>query len=112
MQLGWLSPMILFLQSKETPIDHPITADEASWIGSCLSLGGLAGNFLFGLLLNKIGRKKTVLLLPIPHIILWAIIYFATKVEHFYIARLFAGLCGGGVFVCVPIFIAEISDPK
>ncbi|KAL5281944.1 hypothetical protein ACFFRR_005312 [Megaselia abdita] len=111
-QLGWLSPMILFLQSDRSPLDHSITADESSWIGSCLSLGGLLGNFIFGLLLDKIGRKKTVLLLPIPHIILWIIVFFATKVEHFYIARIFAGLCGGGIFVCVPIFIAEISQPR
>lgn len=35
---------------------------------------------------------------------------FATTVQHVYISRLLAGVAGAGVFVVVPLYVAEISD--
>jgi MFS family permease len=36
----------------------------------------------------------------------------ATNVNHIYISRLLSGVAGAGVFVVVPVYIAEISDKK
>lgn len=42
----------------------------------------------------------------------WAMILFATNVTQLYIARFLAGFSGGGLFVILPLFIAEISEDK
>lgn len=38
------------------------------------------------------------------------IIAFATRIELLYFGRFLCGLSSGGVFVFVPLFVAEIAD--
>lgn len=40
------------------------------------------------------------------------IVLFARNVEYLYMARILAGFAGGGIYVCVPLFVAEIADQK
>lgn len=42
----------------------------------------------------------------------WVIVLFARNVEYLYMARILAGFAGGGIYVCVPLFVAEIADQK
>lgn len=66
--VAWLAPTLLVLQSENSPlVSGPVTVEEASWIGSVVSVGGITGTILFGTLLNVIGRKKSLYLLTIPH---------------------------------------------
>lgn len=109
---GWISPLIRLLQSDETPMSRPITTEELSWIGATVCIGSLMGNTFSGVVLDRIGRKWTILLVSLPNIGLWLTSIFATEIHHFYIARGLAGLAGGGIFVCFPIFVAEISSNK
>lgn len=37
---------------------------------------------------------------------------FARNVEYLYIARILAGFTGGGIYVCIPLFVAEIADQR
>ncbi|XP_055375842.1 uncharacterized protein LOC129608384 [Condylostylus longicornis] len=108
--LGWMSPTILLLHSHNSPFPNDITTDEESWIGSMVNIGGFVGTLLFGTLFEKMGRKYGVLLLAVPDFCGWITIYFSSEVEHLYIARFFAGLTGGAIYITVPIFIAEIAD--
>lgn len=91
---------------------RPISTEEFSWIGAYVCIGGILGNIIVGLVIDKIGRKWSILLASVPNIGLWITSSLATEIYHFYIARLFAGLTGGGIFVCFPIFVAEISSNK
>lgn len=34
------------------------------------------------------------------------------RVEYLYIGRILAGFAGGGIYVCVPLFVAEIADQQ
>lgn len=36
----------------------------------------------------------------------------ATSVPQLYVGRFFAGFAGGGAFVIIPQFVAEISEDK
>ncbi|XP_055858508.1 facilitated trehalose transporter Tret1-like [Episyrphus balteatus] len=110
--LGWAAPMLLTLQSPESPLAFNISVQEASWIGALVSVGGLIGNLTFGILLDHIGRKKCLYLLAVPHIFFWATIFFANDVNYLYIARLLGGTTGGGTYAIIPIFVAEIADSK
>ncbi|XP_055858511.1 facilitated trehalose transporter Tret1-like isoform X2 [Episyrphus balteatus] len=104
--------MLLIFQSENSPLMFKVTVEEVSWIGSLTSIGSMAGTIGFGVLLDLVGRKISLYLMPLPHIAFWIIIYFANEVYHLYIARFLGGLTGGGIFVVISIFIAEIADPK
>ena len=103
-----------------------------SWLGSILFLGGIVGNFLYAALNNYFGRKISVLTLGIPAIvscmhslyvefflintndlkICWIIVIAAPQIEYLYAARFLAGITGGGLFVCVPLFISEVASDQ
>ncbi|EDW63941.1 facilitated trehalose transporter Tret1 [Drosophila virilis] len=109
--LGWLSPMLPKLQSElETPLDFVIDVNEASWLGSVISLGGVTGNFFFSFIMNRFGRKVALYGMALPNTCIWFLFYFAESIEWLYVARVCAGLTGGGMFVVLPIFIGEIAD--
>ncbi|XP_032569884.1 facilitated trehalose transporter Tret1 [Drosophila sechellia] len=109
--LGWLSPMLpKLLSPQETPLSFYIDVNEASWLGAVISIGGISGNFSFSYLMNRFGRKVSIYALAVPHTCIWFLFYFAQSIEWLYVARVCAGLTGGGMFVVLPIFIGEIAD--
>lgn len=66
--LGWLSPMLPKLQSElDTPLDFVIDVNEASWLGSVISLGGVTGNFFFSFIMNRFGRKVALYGMALPN---------------------------------------------
>lgn len=69
--LGWITPVLYNMQfdAEESMLGVTISAEQISWIGSLLAIGGLIGNFLSGVLLARIGRRKTLIVLPIPHVV-------------------------------------------
>lgn len=68
--LGWLSPMLPKLQSpEETPFDFVVNVDESSWIGAAICIGGVLGNLLFLLILDRFGRKMAIYGLAFPHMV-------------------------------------------
>lgn len=44
--------------------------------------------------------------------IFWVIVLFARQVEYLYMGRILAGFTGGGIYVCIPLFVAEIADQR
>ncbi|XP_039479065.1 facilitated trehalose transporter Tret1 [Drosophila santomea] len=109
--LGWLSPMLpKLLSPQETPLTFSIDVNEASWLGAVISIGGISGNFSYSYLMNRFGRKVSIYALAVPHTCIWFLFYFAQSIEWLYVARVAAGLTGGGMFVVLPIFIGEIAD--
>ena len=68
--IGWLSPIILILQSDNSPFDSgPVTNEQISWLGSIILLGGFIGNFIYAAINNYFGRKISVITLGIPSIV-------------------------------------------
>lgn len=88
----------------------PASYEEISWIGSVICIGGFTGTILFGKIAEMFGKKKALLLLMIPHCMFWIIVLMSTQVYHLYIARIVAGLSGGGALRTISLFIAEISE--
>lgn len=77
MATGWSSPSGLLLISDDSPLPTgKISLEEASWIASLLSVGGLIGNIFFGFITNRYGRKWPLLSLAVPNIVRNAMIYF------------------------------------
>lgn len=42
----------------------------------------------------------------------WLFIIYAQYVYQLFIARFIVGLTGGGLFTCIPLYVAEIADDK
>ncbi|ETN57863.1 sugar transporter [Anopheles darlingi] len=111
--VGWPAPIIPLLRSPETPLPTgPITVEEASWVGATLCIGGTTGTILFALLHTYLGKKVGLLLMSVPHIILWTLILVGDNVWYIYGARFCSGLTGGGVVSVVPLYIADIADKR
>ncbi|KAK9497369.1 hypothetical protein O3M35_004701 [Rhynocoris fuscipes] len=108
--LGWPSPVLPKLE--ETGIPIRLTNSEISWMVSLLYLGNLASPIPSGLLMDKFGRKNSLLLLSIFPVCAWIMILYATKAYLLYIARFLAGVWSGTVSTIVPMYLAEISEPK
>lgn len=110
---GWLSPSARILQSSDSYLESgQITVEELSWIGGLLCLGGLCGNSIFSILAGRFGRKFALIVLGLPNLSFWLLLIFSKYVMHLYLARFFAGFTGGGLFVVIPVFVADIADPK
>ncbi|XP_065354591.1 facilitated trehalose transporter Tret1-like [Calliphora vicina] len=109
---GWISPTLHKLQSDNSPTNFVVSVEQVSWIGSLFGLGSLSGNIIFGLLLNRIGRKWCMYLIALPFVSAWILIYFSKTYIYLYVARFLSGMTGGGNYVVVPIFISEIADPS
>ena len=104
----WTSPALPHLKSKNSKF--PLTPDEASWVASLLSIGAVIGYLLHSQLVDRIGRKKTMLIFSIPQIISWILILLAKNVIYLYIARLLGGIGYGGGYVVQIIYVGEISS--
>lgn len=89
-----------------------ITSEQGSWITLSMSVGGLVGCAVSCLLIDKIGRKKTILLTFLPNFFSSAILIAANSVLVFCTARILAGIAFGIAVGVIPHYIGEISDPE
>ncbi|KAL4717200.1 hypothetical protein ACJJTC_017087 [Scirpophaga incertulas] len=85
--------------------------NQASWFGSISFLTQPAGALISGPVVDYIGRKKATLLVNIPHIIAWLLVYYAFNLPMLFVAN---GLLGFGTgFMEAPInsYVGEITEP-
>ncbi|XP_063926781.1 facilitated trehalose transporter Tret1-2 homolog [Zophobas morio] len=108
---GWPAPSLPKLLSDEYPYD--ISNDEASYVTIIGHLGNLCGGLLGTTLLDKIGRKKTILAIAVPQLVSFLLIILSYQLmELLYIARFVGGVAEGMTFTIIPIYIAEIAEPS
>ncbi|KAK5645067.1 hypothetical protein RI129_006367 [Pyrocoelia pectoralis] len=110
MQYGWSSPIVPILESPSSPVK--ITNSDIVWIENTFMLGGLAGIPLTIYLLDKLGRKNSMLISAVENLIAWLLLIFASSSEVILIARFLTGIAGDCNFVATPMYIAEIADKK
>lgn len=60
MTFAWSAPVLETLLSKDSPI--PMTPDEGSWMVAIIELGNYLSPIPAGYLVNRIGRKWSLLL--------------------------------------------------
>lgn len=70
------------------------------------------GSVLSGLITEPIGRKKSMILVNIPHIIGWLMLAFATSLTELYIAVILLGLGVGFMEAPIVTYVGEISQPS
>uniref|UniRef100_A0A1Y1M5U2 Major facilitator superfamily (MFS) profile domain-containing protein n=1 Tax=Photinus pyralis TaxID=7054 RepID=A0A1Y1M5U2_PHOPY len=109
MHLAWPSPFLPILEGDPSTA---ITKDEGSWIATSYLISDPLGDIIISLLLNRIGRKYSLLVSAIPFLISWIIIAITQRFGFIILARLIAGIGGGAIFTVLPIYIGELADPQ
>ncbi|XP_028144669.1 facilitated trehalose transporter Tret1-like [Diabrotica virgifera virgifera] len=110
MQYGWTAPVLPILLGPDSPV--PITEWEGEMLETFLWVGSLSCLPLTMYLVDKIGRKNSILLAAVLTLTVWVITALAPSVEYLYVARFLAGTASNTAYVSTPMYIAEIAEQK
>nr|BAA94383.1 glucose transporter 8 [Rattus norvegicus] len=109
--LGYSSPAIPSLRRTAPPALR-LGDTAASWFGAVVTLGAAAqGAVLGGWLLDRAGRKLSLLLCTVPFVTGFAVITAARDVWMLLGGRLLTGLACGVASLVAPVYISEIAYP-
>lgn len=72
-----------------------------------MAIGCLIG----GVMIQRYGRRMTLLILNFPFVLGWVVLSMSTNIEMIMVGRLVTGLCTGLLGPAAPIFIGETSAP-
>lgn len=109
--LGYSSPAIPDL----TAIDDPhlkLNSDQASWFGSIVTVGAAAGGLLGGWMVQRMGRKLTLMASSVPFVFGFTVIVAAQSRWMLYVGRALTGLASGIASLVVPLYIAETAHER
>lgn len=110
---GWLSPQYALLASEDSPLTTgPMTIEELSWAGANISTGAILAVWVTVTMSHRWGRKFALNFVAIPQIIFWLLLIFGNNAMSVIVGRFFGGMGGGSTFSSVPLFIADIAEPK
>jgi sugar porter (SP) family MFS transporter len=85
---------------------------KLGWAVSCLGWGAMAGNLLAGMLSDRLGRKKVLLLTSVLFLASALTAALSTSFTVFVIARICGGLGVGAAILTAPVYIAEIAPAR
>ncbi|CAH1102751.1 unnamed protein product [Psylliodes chrysocephalus] len=110
MQYGWSAPVLPILLAPDSPIK--VTKFEGEWLENCVMVGAFCGLWMTMYLVDKIGRKRSILLASFASLIIWVVMAVSPRVEYLLVARALSGAVGNTAFVATPMYIAEIADQR
>ncbi|XP_018395465.1 PREDICTED: facilitated trehalose transporter Tret1-like [Cyphomyrmex costatus] len=131
--IGWDSPSIVKLMAPESSIS--VTVSNVSTLVAMVAIGHILGPIINQLIVDRIGRKKTILFSGMSSTVCWGLITIATniwldlKFKYFkyivniniiysisfavlYVAKLMGGLCLGQYMCVFTMYIGEIASPS
>lgn len=89
-----------------------LSTEEASWFGSVVTIGAALGGLLGGWIVEKIGRKLSLMFCAIPFIFGFTIIIAAQNHWMLYLGRVLTGLASGVTSLVVPLYISEMAHER
>nr|CAD7258261.1 unnamed protein product [Timema shepardi] len=95
--LAWTSPTAdeLSQTTNNNLTSTLMTQSEWSWVGSLMNIGAALVVLPVGYLIDKIGRKFTMLGLTVP---------------LYYVGRIITGMMGGAFSLTAPVYVSEIAE--
>ena len=103
--LGYSSPSLPELTSAGL-----LVGTQKSWYGSLITVGALGGSYTAGWMVERYGRKATLIYSTVPFLIGWLLLATAGEYRVLYTGRILTGFAGGMTTLSVPLYIAEISS--
>lgn len=110
MQYGWTAPVLPILLGPDSPVKT--TKSQGELLESMLMIGSFCGLLPTVYFVEKLGRKKSILLSTFVTLVIWIITAVAPSIEYIFVARFFGGSAGNMAFVATPMYIAEIAHQK
>ncbi|XP_034653586.1 facilitated trehalose transporter Tret1 [Drosophila subobscura] len=111
-------PTVTLDQLKDATEPVHLNGTQASWFASVNALAAPLGGLLSGVLLDKIGRKRTLVVLNILAIVAWILLATASQTDshsffwQLIVSRFILGI-GMGLASAPPgVYAAEISVPR
>jgi len=80
-------------------------------VGSLAGLGAAFVSPLAGQLVDRMGRRGSMLALCVPLCLGWLLIAFAKNAAMLYAGRALTGASGGAFCVAIPVYVSEIAHP-
>ncbi|KAI4876571.1 hypothetical protein NFI96_016601 [Prochilodus magdalenae] len=109
--LGFSSPAIPDLQ-RTTDQRLRLSTEEGSWFGSVVTIGAGLGGLLGGWIVEKLGRKLSLMFCSLPFIFGFTIIIAAQNHWMLYVGRVLTGLASGVTSLVVPLYISEMAHER
>ncbi|XP_005812518.1 solute carrier family 2, facilitated glucose transporter member 8 [Xiphophorus maculatus] len=109
--LGYSSPAIPELSRISDPRLR-LNEVEGSWFGSIVTIGAAVGGLLGGWMVQRIGRKLTLMSCTLPYVFGFTIIIAAQNVWMLYVGRVLTGMASGITSLVVPLYISETAHEK
>ncbi|KAJ8674910.1 hypothetical protein QAD02_010696 [Eretmocerus hayati] len=107
---SWGSPNLPRLQSANSTI--PTTEEQASWLTSLSSIGGIPGALIGSILTGLIGSRKNMIMTIMSLAVSWLCIILADSVTWLFVARFMSGIGTGMSYACYPFFLGEVATPS
>jgi SP family arabinose:H+ symporter-like MFS transporter len=85
---------------------------QLGWGVSSLLVGAIIGAFGSGVLTDRFGRKKILIIVALFFAVSCTATAFASTSALFIAARLFGGLAVGAASVLSPMYVAEVAPPQ
>uniref|UniRef100_A0A0P4W3K3 Major facilitator superfamily (MFS) profile domain-containing protein n=1 Tax=Scylla olivacea TaxID=85551 RepID=A0A0P4W3K3_SCYOL len=103
--MGYTSPA---LPSMRADPDIQITPEQESWVGAVMPLAALAGSLMAGPLVDRFGRRTTMIHLNWPFCLSWALIASSAGVSGVLLGRVLGGICVGLQAVVGSVLMPEM----
>ena len=78
--------------------EGPLTNEQISWVGSLNCIAAIIGAATFGYFTPLFGSKRSLIVLSLPLMAFWLLIYFGQTYYHVLIARFIGGWTASGMF--------------
>lgn len=107
---AYTAPALVSMHHNSSDIKP--TPQEESWIGSLMPLSALVGGLIGGLMIEFLGRKKTIMATAFPFTMSFLMISFASNVPLIMAGRAVAGFCVGVTSLALPVYLGETLQPE
>ncbi|OXU25340.1 hypothetical protein TSAR_015579 [Trichomalopsis sarcophagae] len=106
--IGWNSPSSVKLTAEDSP--RRMSSAELSSLMSLIAIGQMLAPPLNSLIVDRIGRKNTILIGGLPLAFGWCLIAMADGVPVLYVARFLAGLSQGIAYCACYMYVGEVAS--
>ncbi|XP_045494919.1 sugar transporter ERD6-like 6 isoform X1 [Colias croceus] len=106
---GQTSGMIDALRGNST---MQLSEDGLSWIASSINITCFCGFAVVAIVTEILGRRKALILLNIPVLCCWIMVYFAQNITTLLFSRVIMGVSYGGVLMLTYICVGEYASPN
>ncbi|KAF6202407.1 hypothetical protein GE061_004806 [Apolygus lucorum] len=108
---AWMEPLMSRFIGPDSEIPN-LTTDDTSWLVASIEIGEVVATIPAGLLADRFGRKPLILSTGPMSLVGWILILTTRNLVVLYVVRVIQGLVLAISFTVVPMYIAEIADPR